>query len=64
LPHDPQLLLSLWVLAQKGAPPSGVQSTWTPLHVDLHWRLMQICCAPHFAPHEPQFALSDARFAQ
>src|SRR5580704_12466154 len=65
-PHDPQLALSLNVLAQKGAPPSpGVQSDWFAAHCDVHapfehpWRTPE-----HAVPHVPQLALSVWRLAQ
>lgn len=35
-PHVPQFALSVWVLAQKGAPPSTVQSVWFWVQVLAH----------------------------
>ena len=65
LPHVPQFALSLSRSAQKGAPPSCVQTVWPCEHCDAqppslqNWRLPE-----HAVPHAPQFALSVERFAQ
>ncbi len=65
VPHFPQFRLSLCVSAQKGWPPSGVQSVW----LDVHWETQPpsehaLSAPEQTVPHVPQFALSVDVFAQ
>ena len=57
-PQEPQLALSVFVLAQYGAPPSGVQSVWPRPHAAVHTLLTQTCCEPHAMPQPLQLAES------
>jgi hypothetical protein len=65
LPHVPQLMLSLRVSAQYGAPPSGVQTDWIDVHCEPHPPFEQFWSTPvQTMPHMPQLALSLVRSAQ
>jgi hypothetical protein len=64
LPQTPQLTLSVWVLAQYGAPPSGVQSVWPDPHVALQAPPEQTWPAVQDCPHTPQLSLSVSVLAQ
>jgi hypothetical protein len=57
LPQVPQFVLSVWVLAQYGAPPSGVHVVSAP-HVRLHCPPVHIFPGSHVLPQVPQFVLS------
>jgi hypothetical protein len=63
VPHTPQLALSVCVLAQYGAPPSGEQRVMVAPHVAAHWPPEQTWPLGHVVPHTPQFALSFVRVA-
>jgi hypothetical protein len=68
LPHEPQLLLSDFVFAQYGAPPSGWQNTSVPPspppHELPHVPFEHTWPWPHLLPHEPQLLLSVCVWAQ
>jgi hypothetical protein len=64
LPHVPQLALSVCVLAQYGAPPSGVHSVKLPPHVTLQLPALHTFPAAQALPHVPQLALSVCVLAQ
>jgi hypothetical protein len=70
VPQDPQLALSLDVLAQYGAappsvvPPSGAQSVSVGPHVAEHIPAEHTWPAGHTVPQKPQLALSVFVFAQ
>jgi len=62
LPHEPQLALSVFVLAQYGGLP--VQNVWPVPHVFVHELFTQTRFVPQMFPHDPQFAVSVFVLAQ
>ena len=62
LPQEPQLALSVFVLAQYGGFP--LQNVWPVPHVFEQRLLTQTRFVPQTFPHDPQFALSVFVLAQ
>jgi hypothetical protein len=62
VPQAPQFALSVWVLAQYGAPFTGVQSVSVPpsieAHASSHFPATQSVPALHAVPQVPQLSLS------
>jgi hypothetical protein len=63
-PQAPQLLASVWSVAQYPCPPEVVQADWPAEQPWTHWPLEHTCPAPHVVPHAPQFCGSFCRFVQ
>jgi hypothetical protein len=66
LPHEPQLVLSVWVLTQllpdPASPPVAVHSVRFPWHVTEHLPPPHTVPAEQSVPQPPQFALSEPVF--
>jgi hypothetical protein len=63
VPHEPQLALSVSVLAQYGAPLVGAQVVSAP-QVIVQTPFEQTLAPEQAVPHEPQLALSVVVLAQ